>query len=135
MLLLPISAAVPAETPKAVLKAPVLDKSAAAPTAVLPVPLVLNRSVPAPKPVLKLPSVLLKSEYQPTAVFPVPVVTFARAFCPSAVLKLGKAVSGAACAFGKSAKLKRISAMKNPEMLRGREMNVIDGFISLYLSC
>jgi hypothetical protein len=77
---------------------PVLLERAAAPTAVLPKPAVLNRSAaapnavfwsevlkrsaPAPVAVLKLPSVSLKSENQPTALFAEPVVRLKRAFLP-----------------------------------------------------
>ena len=97
----------------------VLNKSAAAPNAVLLDP-ELKRSVPAPTPVLKPPSVLLKSEYQPTAVFAEPVVRLKRAWSPSAVLNPDKAVSGAAvtfsgaaCAVSKSGKQQISSGMRS----------------------
>ena len=50
-----------------------VSKSAAAPTAVLSLP-VLRESVPAPTPVLKLAPTLLCSENAPTAVFAKPMV-------------------------------------------------------------
>src|SRR6476659_5021623 len=76
-----------AAAPTAVLKLPVaLSKSATVPTAVLELPL-LRTSAPAPTPVLKLPSVLAKSERKPSAVFPAPVVLLMRASLPGNTLK------------------------------------------------
>ena len=68
--------------------APMLLRSGPAPVAVFS-SAVLSTSAAAPIAVLKLPVVRLSSVNHPTAVFPWPVVRLKRAFCPSAVLKPG----------------------------------------------
>src|SRR5690242_9739376 len=65
----------------------VLSNNAAAPTAVLEVPL-LRASAPPPTPVLKLPSMFEKSDRQPNAAFPAPRVLLMSASSPRNALKL-----------------------------------------------
>src|SRR5437773_11369878 len=115
MLLLPVSLLMPAAAPNAVLKLPVLNRSAAVPIAVSACPLTLDSSVPAPRPVLKLPSAFPNRENQPNAEFAEPVA-LARALVPSAVHNAqvlpGSGVSWAACSSWQTAKqtsVKRIA--------------------------
>src|SRR5881396_4423528 len=98
----------------------VLSSNAAAPTAVLELPL-LRTSAPPPTPVLKLPVVSKKSERQPSAVFPAPMVRRLSASHPSAVVKFGKHPSGGgltARAPGKSAKQPNTGTMAINIVLR-----------------
>src|SRR5262245_25256093 len=120
----------------AVLKKPVLlNKSAAAPTAVFSIPVpalwspTLSRSAAVPTAVLKLPSVFLQSVKPPRAVFHWPVVRLNSAFCPSAVLNFGYRPSGGgttACAIGLGPKQAR------PTAVRGAKTSFVIVFIYLF---
>src|SRR5213078_4010784 len=91
----------------------VLKNIAAAPTAVLLAPVLLN-SVPAPTPVLKKLLVLFQSETHPSAVLNAPVPLLKRARNPSTVLPLPRSPSlDCACALGKNVKQASAKPMRS----------------------
>src|SRR5438552_1409186 len=122
-----------ASVPAAVFQFPVvLSRRAAAPTAVLELPL-LSTSAPPPTPVLKLPSVVAKSARQPNAEFPAPVVSLRRASSPCHTLKrpLLQPSRQAACVVCGSAK--RISRSGTKTMTRRKRGHLIDPLTHLII--